>query len=111
MLLVSYSLCINVFAFCIFCINVTHSVFCTTYALLFIVYVTLQPGIGPIVVRNKYIIYNYIYNSIQFNSIQFFIINVPSQQQNAKIIYIYIILDIIKLCYNYITLNRKKAVA
>jgi hypothetical protein len=29
------SLCINVFAFCIFCISVKHSVFCTTYVLLF----------------------------------------------------------------------------
>jgi hypothetical protein len=51
------SLCINIFAFCV---NVTHSVFCTTYVLLFmycslfIVYVTLPPVIGPIAVGNKY---------------------------------------------------------
>jgi uncharacterized membrane protein len=48
-------LCIIIFFS--FCIDVTHSVFCTTYVLLFIVYVTLPAGIGPIAVGNKYIIY------------------------------------------------------
>jgi hypothetical protein len=48
-------LCIKVFAFCTFCINVTHSVFCTSYV-RFIGYVTLPPGIGPIAVCNKYYI-------------------------------------------------------
>jgi hypothetical protein len=64
------SLCINVFAFCMFCIAVMHSVFCTVYVCItvyvpFIVYVILPPGISQIAVGNKYnIIYNIIYNKV-----------------------------------------------
>jgi hypothetical protein len=32
----SVFLCINVLAFCTFCITVTHSVFCTTHVLLLV---------------------------------------------------------------------------
>jgi hypothetical protein len=59
----SVFLCINVSAFRIFCITVTHSVFCITYVLLFthcsLFIVTLPLGIGPIAIGNKYILYVY----------------------------------------------------
>jgi hypothetical protein len=53
------SLCINVLTFCIFCIAVTRSIFlllhyfCITVYVMFIVYVTLPPGVSPIAVGNK----------------------------------------------------------
>jgi hypothetical protein len=43
------SLCINVFAFCIL------YYLCITIYVLFSFYVILSPGIGPIVVGNKYV--------------------------------------------------------
>jgi hypothetical protein len=84
------SLCINVFAFCTFCITVTHSVFCTTYVrvvyVLFVVYVTLPPGIGPIPVGIKYVYIIYIYIKVYKTLINVRFYTYVLKDEHARII-------------------------